>query len=113
MFTWLHDSWNAFPTYAILDHTMTVRAKPWPYSSNGNSNSCDGTNDTIDNWNGGDANDFIAQLIEECGNLCEPCNHLQKLLKQENLVKNLLHKGGIRCEILKGGKINIGDKIEV
>ena len=74
MFTWLHDSWNAFPTYAILDHTMTVRAKPWPYSSNGNSNSCDGTNNTIDNWNGGDANDFIAQLIEECGSLCDPCD---------------------------------------
>ena len=41
MFGWLHDSWNAFPTYAILDHTMTVRAKPWPYSNNGNNNSCD------------------------------------------------------------------------
>ena len=74
MFSWLHDSWNAFPTYAILDHTMQVRAKPWPYSGNGNSNSCDGSNNTIDNWNGGDANDFIAQLIEECGTLCEPCD---------------------------------------
>ena len=74
MFSWLHDSWNAFPTYAILDHTMQVRAKPWPYSGNGNSNSCDGSNNTIDNFNGGDANDFIAQLIEECGVLCEPCD---------------------------------------
>jgi hypothetical protein len=74
MFTWLRDSWNAFPTYAILDYTMTVRAKPWTYSNNGNSNPCDGSNDTIDNWNGGDSNDFIAQLIEECGVLCEPCD---------------------------------------
>ena len=74
MFTWLHDSWNAYPTYAILDHTMTVRAKPWTYSNNGNSNPCDGSNDTIDNWNGGDSNDFIAQLIEECGSLCDPCD---------------------------------------
>ena len=74
MFSWLHDSWNALPSYAILDHTMTVRAKPWPYSNNGNSNSCDGSNNTIDNWNGGNANDFIAQLIEECGVLCEPCD---------------------------------------
>ncbi len=74
MFTWLHDSWNAYPTYAILDHTMKVRAKPWPYSNNGNTNPCDGSNNTIDNWNGGDANDFIAQLIEECGVLCEPCD---------------------------------------
>ena len=74
MFGWLHDSWNAFPTYAILDHTMEVRVKPWPYSSNGNSASCDGSNATIDNFNGGNANDFIAQLIEECGVLCEPCD---------------------------------------
>ena len=74
MFTWLHDSYNAFPTYAILDHTMTVRAKPWQYSNNSNSNSCDGSNDIIDGWNGGNANDFIAQLIEECGVLCEPCD---------------------------------------
>tara|TARA_B100002052_G_scaffold221588_1_gene203590 strand:- start:416 stop:1228 length:813 start_codon:yes stop_codon:yes gene_type:complete len=74
MFTWLHDSWSAFPTYAILDHTMTVRAKPWPYQNNGNSNSCDGNNNTIDGWNGGNANDFIAQLIDECGIMCEPCD---------------------------------------
>ena len=74
MYSWLHDSWNAFPTYAILDHTMTVRAKPWPYSNNGNNNSCDGSNNIIDGWNGGNANDFIAQLIEECGVLCEPCD---------------------------------------
>ena len=74
IFTWLHDSWNAFPTYAILDHTMTVRAKPWTYSNNSNTSPCDGSNDTIDNWNGGNANDFIAQLIEECGSLCEPCD---------------------------------------
>tara|TARA_Y100000590_G_C15156883_1_gene802062 strand:- start:91 stop:531 length:441 start_codon:yes stop_codon:yes gene_type:complete len=64
-------------------------------------------------------NEMIGKIIKiknieiKVIDLCEPCNHLQKLLKQENLVKNLLHKGGIRCEILKGGKINIGDKIEV
>lgn len=74
MFGWLHDSWNALPSYVILDHTMTVRAKPWPYSNNGNSNSCDGSNNTIDGWNGGDANDFISQLIDECGVLCLPCD---------------------------------------
>ena len=74
MFTWLHDSWNAFPTYAILDHSMTVRAKPWTYSNNSNTSPCDGSNDTIDNWSGGDANDFIAQLVEECGSLCDPCD---------------------------------------
>ena len=74
MLDWLHDSNNAFPTYAILDHTMKVRAKPQPYLNNSNSNQCDGSRDTIDNWDGGNTNDFIAQLIEECGSLCTPCN---------------------------------------
>ena len=44
--------------------------------------------------------------------LCEPCKHLQDILKQNDLVKNLLHKAGIRCQILNDGKINKGDKIE-
>jgi len=43
--------------------------------------------------------------------LCEPCKHLQDLTKQENLVKKLLHKGGIRSEILSNGKIFINDSI--
>ena len=74
MFGLLHDSWNAFPTFALLDHTMTVRAKPWTLDSNSNSNSCDGTNSTIDGFSGGSTSDFIQQLIEECGSLCEECS---------------------------------------
>ena len=38
LFSLLHDSWNAFPTFAIIDHTMTVRVKPWTLDSNSNSN---------------------------------------------------------------------------
>ena len=74
MFSLLHDSWNAFPTFALLDHTMTVRAKPWTLDSNSNTSSCDGSNATIDGWSGGDTVDFIQQLIDECGSLCEPCS---------------------------------------
>ena len=69
----LHDSWNAFPTFAIIDHTMTVRAKPWTLDNNTNTSSCDGTNNTIDGWSGGDTNDFLQQLVEECGDLCLGC----------------------------------------
>ena len=53
---------------------MTVRAKPWTLDSNSNTSSCDGTNGTVDGWSGGDTNDFIQQLVEECGTLCEPCS---------------------------------------
>ena len=74
LFSLLHDSWNAFPTFAIIDHTMTVRVKPWTLDSNTNSNSCDGSNATIDGFSGGDTDDFLMQLINECGSLCEPCS---------------------------------------
>ncbi len=74
MFSLFHDSYNAFPTFALLDHTMTVRGKPWTLSSNGNSNACDGNNNLIDGWSGGNTADFIQQLVDECGALCEPCS---------------------------------------
>ncbi len=71
MFSLFHDSWNAFPTFALLDHTMTVRAKPWTLSSNSNTSSCDGSNTTIDGWSGGNTSNFLQQLVDECGSLCE------------------------------------------
>ena len=58
MFTLLHDSWNAFPTFALIDHTMTVRAKPWTLENNSNTSSCDGTNNTISGWSGGSTENF-------------------------------------------------------
>ncbi len=36
IFGWLHDSYNAYPSYAILDHEMRVVDKPWPYGSTDN-----------------------------------------------------------------------------
>jgi hypothetical protein len=69
-FTLFHDSWNAFPLFVLIDHTMTVRAKPWTLENNSNSSSCDGSENTINNWTGGSTNDFIQQLVDECGELC-------------------------------------------
>jgi hypothetical protein len=50
---------------------MTVRAKPWTYDSNSNTNSCDGTNDTMPGFGGGDTDDFLQYLVDECGSLCD------------------------------------------
>ena len=44
--------------------------------------------------------------------LCRPCKYLQESLKQNNIIKEFLHKGGLRCEILSSGKIYIGDQIK-
>jgi MOSC domain-containing protein YiiM len=55
---------------------------------------------------------FIGNVKVKAHDLCRPCKYLQESLKQKNLVKELLHKAGLRCEILTTGKIFVGDKIK-
>ena len=45
--------------------------------------------------------------------LCRPCKHLQETLKQNNIIKEFLRKGGIRCQILTSSKIKTGDNIKL
>ena len=45
--------------------------------------------------------------------LCRPCKPLQKNLDQNNIIKEFLRKGGLRCEILTSADIKIGDEIKV
>ena len=58
-------------------------------------------------------NFFVGNVKLRAHDLCRPCKYLQDLLSQNNFVKELLHKGGIRCEILLSGTINTGDKINL
>ena len=54
---------------------------------------------------------FIGKVKVKGHDLCRPCKYLQDLLNQKNLVKELSTTGGLRCEILTGGKIYVNDKI--
>ena len=45
--------------------------------------------------------------------LCRPCKNLQEELRQNNIIKEFLSKGGLRCEIISNGIINVGDLIKV
>ena len=45
--------------------------------------------------------------------LCRPCRHLSQKLDKDNIIKEFLRKGGIRCEILNDGKISTGDQIKI
>ena len=54
---------------------------------------------------------YIGEVRVKAHDLCRPCKYLQELLKQNNIIKEFLHKGGLRCEILSSGKIRVGDKI--
>jgi len=58
--------------------------------------------------------EFVIGAVKVRANdLCRPCKHLQELLKQKDIIKEFLQKGGLRCEILTSGTIKIGDKIKI
>jgi MOSC domain-containing protein YiiM len=42
--------------------------------------------------------------------LCEPCDHLQKVTGKP-VIKGLLHRGGLRAQILTPGTIHVGDAV--
>lgn len=44
--------------------------------------------------------------------LCEPCAHLERLT-EVGLLRALVHRGGLRADVLSDGQICIGDEIEV
>jgi MOSC domain-containing protein YiiM len=44
--------------------------------------------------------------------LCEPCKHLEKLVGKP-IRKGLVHRGGLRCEVVEGGVIRIGDAVTI
>ena len=56
---------------------------------------------------------FFGIVKLKAHDFCRPCKYLQGKLKQNNLVKELWHKAGLRCEILTSGKINVGDIIKL
>ena len=64
-------------------------------------------------------NDLVGKKLRigtveiEAIDLCRPCRHLTEMLNQDNVLKEFLRKGGIRCQILSSSDINVGDKIEI
>jgi len=42
--------------------------------------------------------------------LCEPCSHLEGLTRR-GVLAGLIHRGGLRAQILVGGEIRVGDPI--
>jgi len=56
---------------------------------------------------------LIGEVKLKVHDLCEPCRYLQELLGEKNLVKKLLNRGGLRCELLTNGNINVNDPIKI
>ena len=45
--------------------------------------------------------------------LCRPCRHLTEMLNQNNILKEFLRKGGLRCQILSSENISVGNEIKI
>jgi MOSC domain-containing protein YiiM len=44
--------------------------------------------------------------------LCEPCEHLASMTQKE-VLPALIHRGGLRAQIIRGGRITVGDTINM
>jgi MOSC domain-containing protein YiiM len=46
-----------------------------------------------------------------CGTrLCDPCAHLESL-SAPGALRGLIHRGGLRAEVVSGGRIRVGDSV--
>lgn len=52
----------------------------------------------------------IDEVILRGTRLCDPCAHLEKLSRPGTL-RGLIHRAGLRAEIITGGMIRVGDAI--
>ncbi|HEV8584293.1 MAG TPA: MOSC domain-containing protein [Methylomirabilota bacterium] len=43
--------------------------------------------------------------------LCEPCTYLEGLLARPGVMAALVHRGGLRAQVLEGGTIRVGDVV--
>ena len=56
---------------------------------------------------------IIGEIKIKAHDLCRPCKNLQEKLGKDNIIKEFLRRGGLRCEILNSGNITIGDDIKI
>src|ERR1700690_205011 len=53
----------------------------------------------------------VGEAIFRGVRLCEPCTHLEEV-SGKPARKGLIHRGGLRAQIVKSGLIRVGDEIE-
>ena len=56
---------------------------------------------------------LVGKVELEGIDLCRPCKHLSEVLGQDNIIKEFLRRGGLRCKILTSSCIRVGDKISI
>ena len=53
----------------------------------------------------------IGEVVCAGQRLCEPCAHLERLTTK-GVLRGLIHRGGLRADVLNDGRIEIGAVIE-
>ena len=56
---------------------------------------------------------LVGNVEVEGIDLCQPCRHLTEVIGQDNILKEFLRRGGLRCQVLSSSSIKVGDKIKV
>ena len=56
---------------------------------------------------------IVGEIKIKVHDLCRPCKNLQEKLGKDNIIKEFLRRGGLRCEILNSGTIKTGDNIKI
>ncbi|WP_228430769.1 MOSC domain-containing protein [Baekduia soli] len=52
----------------------------------------------------------IGEVVCRGSRLCEPCAHLERL-NAGGVLRPLVHRGGLRADIVAGGTLHVGDKV--
>jgi MOSC domain-containing protein YiiM len=54
----------------------------------------------------------VGEVVLRGTRLCDPCSHLERLTVK-GIMRGLIHRGGLRADIVRGGIICVGDAIRV
>lgn len=54
---------------------------------------------------------WVGDVLCRATELCEPCRHLEELTGKR-LLRSLVHRGGIRAQLLTDGTLRVGDALE-
>ncbi len=55
----------------------------------------------------------IGEVVLKGLRLCEPCKYLSNKLDNEQVLSQMVHKAGLRAQIIKGGSIDLNSQVEV
>jgi len=55
----------------------------------------------------------IGNVVLKGIRLCEPCKYLSEKLDNKQVLTKMIHKGGLRAQIIKGGSIDMTSQLEI